>query len=86
MIEVAVRDDGRGISPDQAKRVFEPFYTTKADGMGMGLPISQTIVEAHGGRLSVAAHASHGTTFRMTLPEEKGDRTHVQRPDGLRRG
>ncbi len=67
---VAVRDSGPGIEPQSAKRLFEPFYTTKPRGMGMGLVICQSIIEAHGGRLSAAANEPRGAVFQFTLPPE----------------
>jgi len=66
-ILVAVRDSGSGIDPDQFDRVFEPFYTTKASGVGMGLSICRSIIGAHGGRLWVDANQG-GTVFQFTLP------------------
>jgi K+-sensing histidine kinase KdpD len=65
---VRIRDSGRGLDPRQRKRVFEPFYTTKPDGLGMGLTVSRTIVEAHGGRLWASANDEFGETFQFTLP------------------
>jgi signal transduction histidine kinase len=62
-----VRDSGSGIDPDQFDRVFEPFYTTKASGVGMGLSICRSIIGAHGGRLWVDANQG-GTVFQFTLP------------------
>jgi PAS domain S-box-containing protein len=67
-IVVAVRDSGPGIDPEQFDRVFEPFYTTKASGVGMGLSICRSIVGAHGGRLWVDANQGGGTVFQFTLP------------------
>ncbi len=67
-LQVSVEDRGIGLIPEVQRRLFEPFYTTKPDGMGMGLPISRTIVEAHGGRLWAKATEGGGATFCMTLP------------------
>ena len=66
-VEVAVGDNGHGIPADKLGRLFEPFFTTKADGMGLGLPISRTIVEAHGGRIWAENNTKSGATFRFTL-------------------
>jgi signal transduction histidine kinase len=65
---VAVRDSGGGIDPGQLERVFEPFYTTKTSGMGMGLSICRSIIAAHGGRLWAEANGPRGTKFQFTLP------------------
>ena len=65
---IAVRDRGVGISPEAAGRLFEAFYTTKPRGLGMGLSVSRSIVEAHGGRLWAAANPEGGAVFRFTLP------------------
>ncbi|WP_249139183.1 PAS domain-containing sensor histidine kinase [Bradyrhizobium japonicum] len=65
---ITVRDSGPGIQPDDLPRLFDPFFTTKDGGMGIGLAICRTTVEAHGGRLSVASTPGSGTTFRLTLP------------------
>ena len=67
-ILVAVRDSGPGIDPEQLDRVFEPFYTTKTSGVGMGLSICRSIIGAHGGRLWVDANQFGGTVFQFTLP------------------
>jgi PAS domain S-box-containing protein len=67
-ILVAVRDSGTGLGSG-ADRVFTPFFTTKANGMGMGLSISRSLVESHGGRLWAAPNVPHGTVFYFTLPE-----------------
>jgi C4-dicarboxylate-specific signal transduction histidine kinase len=67
-IEVAVTDSGPGVPPEIINKVFDPFYTTKSGGLGMGLPISRTIIEAHGGRLwAERAPGGQGMTFRFTL-------------------
>jgi C4-dicarboxylate-specific signal transduction histidine kinase len=65
---VAVRDSGQGLDPANLERVFDAFFTTKADGMGMGLAISRTIVESHGGRLWATPNSPHGAVFQFTLP------------------
>ena len=68
MIEVAVTDNGSGIPPEKVSRIFEPFFTTKAHGLGMGLAISRTIIEAHGGKIRAENNSTKGATFRFTLP------------------
>ena len=73
-IEVAVTDSGAGIPAEHVDRVFEPFFTTKPGGMGMGLAVSRTIIEAHGGRLWAENNATGGATFRFTLPVEGDSR------------
>jgi PAS domain S-box-containing protein len=70
-ILVAVRDSGTGLGSG-ADRVFTPFFTTKANGMGMGLAISRSLVESHGGRLWAAPNVPHGAVFYFTLPESGG--------------
>jgi signal transduction histidine kinase len=65
---VAVRDSGPGLSPESLKRLFDPFYTTKPGGMGMGLSICRSIIEAHGGRVWAAANVPHGASFHFSLP------------------
>jgi len=65
---VAVEDSGLGVTPERLDRLFEPFFTTKPAGLGMGLPISRSLVQAHGGQLSATRNAGHGTTFRLILP------------------
>jgi signal transduction histidine kinase len=66
--EVSIADRGPGIPPDNLKQVFEPLFTTKTEGMGMGLSIARTIVEAHGGRLSAENRPGSGALFRISLP------------------
>jgi signal transduction histidine kinase len=67
-IECAVSDTGPGIPPDRLAGIFDPFVTTKAAGMGMGLPISRTIIEAHGGRIWAQNNPDAGATFWFTIP------------------
>src|SRR5262245_35578119 len=67
-VELSVTDSGHGIPRESVNRIFEPFYTTKANGMGMGLAISRTIVEAHGGRLAASNCAEGGAEFCVSLP------------------
>jgi PAS domain S-box-containing protein len=69
---VQVQDSGPEIAPDLARRIFEPFFTTKAEGIGMGLAISRSIIESHGGHLSQVP-ASHGAVFQFTLPVAAND-------------
>lgn len=71
-VDLCVEDSGPGVPADAARRIFEPFYTTKPTGMGMGLSISRTIAEAHGGHLAVEANAQGGATFRLSLPAQEG--------------
>jgi two-component system sensor kinase FixL len=73
-VEVAVRDTGPGLDPALLERIFEPFYTTKENGLGMGLAISRAIVDAHEGRLSAAADPGGGAIFRIVLPAARGRR------------
>lgn len=67
-VAVAVRDCGVGISVDQMGSLFNPFFTTKPGGMGMGLAISRSIIEAHGGKPWASSNASGGAIFQFTLP------------------
>ncbi|MGH8022448.1 MAG: ATP-binding protein, partial [Limisphaerales bacterium] len=68
---VSVADTGGGIPQEQITRVFEPFYTTKKKGSGLGLMIVQRIVRAHGGRIEVESRVGQGTTFRIRLPSHE---------------
>jgi signal transduction histidine kinase len=70
-ILVAVRDSGVGFAPKDEKRIFDAFFTTKAQGMGMGLSISHSIIEAHGGRLWATRNNDSGATFQFTLPVDR---------------
>jgi signal transduction histidine kinase len=65
---VAVRDSGPGIDPEHLERVFKAFYTTKSSGVGMGLSVCRSIIDAHGGRLWAEANEPRGAAFQFTLP------------------
>ena len=67
MVELSVRDMGPGIPGENLSKLFEPFYTTKSNGMGVGLSISKTLVEAHGGHIRAENHPGPGAVFRFTL-------------------
>ena len=72
-VELAVTDVGTGIAAEVADQLFTPFFTTKAEGMGLGLSLCRTVVEQHGGHLEFEAQAPKGTVFRFTLPAAPGD-------------
>jgi signal transduction histidine kinase len=79
-VQIGVKDHGTGIAMAARDKVFTPFYTTKPDGCGLGLAISQRIVEDHGGELGFACDTDGGTTFLLTLPGPRG-RDHEPHPD-----
>jgi len=68
-VRVAVQDSGMGFDPHSAERMFDPFHTTKPGGLGMGLSISRSIVESHGGQLWAVSNDGPGATFQFTLFE-----------------
>jgi signal transduction histidine kinase len=72
---VAVRDSGPGIDPTHLERVFEAFYSTKSSGVGMGLSICRSIIDAHGGRLWADANEPRGAVFQFTLPGPESELT-----------
>jgi two-component system, LuxR family, sensor kinase FixL len=67
-VQVSIRDNGPGLNPEQRERIFQPFYTTKSRGSGLGMAITKRIVEAHGGRIAVGAADTPGTEILVTLP------------------
>jgi signal transduction histidine kinase len=67
-VSLSVEDSGVGIDPKNAERIFDAFFTTKANGTGLGLAICRSIIEAHGGRLSATAAEPHGSVFEVVLP------------------
>ena len=80
-----MRDSGPGIDPEHLERVFDAFYTTKSSGVGMGLSICRSIINAHGGRLWAEVNTPRGAVFRFTLPGadnelESGHRGHMDSP------
>jgi len=68
---ISVSDSGMGLPPERADKVFDPFFTTKPQGTGMGLSISRSIIESHGGRLWASVNPDKGATFQFTLPVER---------------
>jgi PAS domain S-box-containing protein len=85
-VEVAVRDRGSGLTPETRERLFTPFYTTKPHGMGMGLSISRSIIDAHGGRLWTTSNPDLGTAFHFTLPISADESDDLERPARSCRG
>jgi signal transduction histidine kinase len=67
-VVVAVQDSGPGVDPESADQLFDAFFTTKAEGMGMGLSICRSIIEAHGGQVWASNNAGHGAIFQFSLP------------------
>lgn len=81
MVEIGVKDTGPGIAADVLNQLLHPFFTTKPDGLGLGLSISQSIIEAHGGRLWATPNPGRGITFHFTLPlANRGDTPNPPRP------
>ena len=69
-VVVAVRDSGPGLAPVSLDRLFDAFYSTKSSGLGLGLSICRSIIEAHGGRLWASANVPRGALFQFTLPTQ----------------
>ncbi len=82
-VDVRVQDSGPGLDPQSIDRLFEAFYTTKPSGMGMGLGICRSIVEAHGGRLWVSANEPRGAVFQFTLPPERDETAGAEHTDQM---
>jgi len=76
-VQVTVEDSGVGIDPERIGKIFDSFYTTKPGGMGMGLSISRSILQAHGGRLWATANDGPGAAFHFTLPKYREEQTHA---------
>jgi len=77
MLRLEIIDTGRGMSEEQAKNIFEPFYTTKEQGLGLGMPYAKKIIEQHGGAISVASQPGEGTKISVALPGRKNGRKDV---------
>jgi signal transduction histidine kinase len=71
-VVVAIRDNGIGISPDELQKIFNPFFTRKAEGTGLGLPITQRILHQHNGVIDVESQVGEGTSFYVKLPVPRG--------------
>jgi signal transduction histidine kinase len=80
-VGICVRDHGIGLTSDKLAKIFQPFYTTKREGLGMGLPISRSIIEAHGGRLWAESNVDRGATFYFTIPAIAGEASVVSAAD-----
>ena len=70
-LRLEIADTGRGIAADEAKKIFEPFYTTKTNGLGLGMPYAKKIIEQHGGMISLDSQIGEGTTVSISLPAQK---------------
>jgi signal transduction histidine kinase len=79
-VEVAVHDRGMGVDETQLARIFDPFYTTKRTGMGLGLYITRAIVESHGGAISAAPGSERGLRVTVTLPIARAQLAYDQSP------
>ena len=70
-VEIAVTDNGVGISPENMKKIFEPLFTTKLKGLGLGLAVSKKLIQANGGQIEATSTPGKGSTFTITLPINK---------------
>jgi signal transduction histidine kinase len=73
MVAIAVKDTGTGITPEDKEKLFEPLFSTKVTGIGLGLAVSEKLAEANGGRIEVESEVGEGSTFTLYLPV-KGDK------------
>jgi signal transduction histidine kinase len=80
-VSIHVHDNGTGITPENMQRIFEPLFTTKSKGLGLGLAISKKFVEANDGRIEVESEAGKGSTFTVYLPESKRNHTTLHQSD-----
>jgi signal transduction histidine kinase len=71
VLEIRISDNGIGLSPDRITRIFDPFVTSKSDGVGLGLPICKSIIESHGGEIALAESGPDGSTFSIWLPKKR---------------
>ena len=72
-----ITDTGPGISEEEAKKIFEPFYTTKAQGLGLGMPYAKKIIEQHGGTISFNSRPGEGATISISLPAAQQESSHA---------
>ncbi|MFZ2089566.1 MAG: ATP-binding protein, partial [Desulfobaccales bacterium] len=83
-ITVSLKDNGKGLSSEELEKIFEPFWTSKAEGLGLGLSISRSIISAHNGKMWARPNADRGVTFLFTLPLYQGDGDEPQTSNGSR--
>jgi len=72
MVAIAVKDSGSGIAPENFEKLFEPLFSTKVTGIGLGLVVSKKLAEANGGRIEVESEVGQGSTFTLYLPVKEG--------------
>jgi signal transduction histidine kinase len=82
-VDVKIIDTGRGVAQEEVSNIFDPFYTTKPMGLGLGLAISKKIIEDHGGRVSVESKLSKGTTFTISIPVQDNPKGKENGADSL---